>query len=334
MIKLRGRVTLFLTAMSLLIATGMFGFYYIKTLNGQSVEIIDAFTWTIVTLTTLGSYTAETALETSLGKLFTSIFVLLGISVFFIGAPLVLVPWFEKKVKNVLKPKPIPIPKKDHVIICGYSDIIDEVIDSLRVHEVDYVLIDNRIDMINICRQKQIPYILGDPSDDNVLLKANFNSAISLIAAMDDETNAFICLTADNIREDLRIIAIAEKTQNVKTLYASGANRVLNPKLIAGSILGRRACHDYVIEVSGKFAKFGDLEIRQYAIPAISFINKKSIRDLEIRSTTGAIIIGLWKGGKLLLNPDPDESLSEGTTILAMGTKRQLNSFHRLIGWI
>jgi voltage-gated potassium channel len=334
LIKLRGRVTLFLSAMALLIASGMFGFYYIKTLNGQSVEIIDAFTWTIVTLTTLGSYTAETALETSLGKLFTSIFVILGISVFFIGAPLVLVPWFEKKVKNVLKPKPIPIPKKDHVIICGYSDIIDEVIDSLRVHGVDYVLIDNRIDMINICRQKQIPYILGDPSDDNVLLKANFNSAISLIAAMDDETNAFICLTADNIREDLRIIAIAEKTQNVKTLYASGANRVLNPKLIAGSILGRRACHDYVIEVSGKFAKFGDLEIRQYAIPAISFINKKSIRDLEIRSSTGAIIIGLWKEGKLLLNPDPDESLSEGTTILAMGTKRQLNSFHRLIGWI
>jgi len=320
--------------MSLLIATGMFGFYYIKTLNGQSVEIIDAFTWTIVTLTTLGSYTAETVLETSVGKLFTSIFVILGISVFFIGAPLVLVPWFEKKVKNVLKQKPIPIPKKDHVIICGYSDIIDEVIDSLRVHGVDYVLIDNRIDMINICRQKQIPYILGDPSVDNVLLKANFNSAISLIAAMDDETNAFICLTADYIREDLRIIAIAEKTQNVKTLYASGANRVLNPKLIAGSILGRRACHDYVIEVSGKFAKFGDLEIRQYAIPAISFINKKSIRDLEIRSSTGTIIIGLWKEGKLLLNPDPDESLSEGTTILAMGTKRQLNSFHRLIGWI
>jgi voltage-gated potassium channel len=321
LVKLRGRVTLFLSALTLVIASGMLGFYYIKTIKGESFDIIDAFTWTIVTLTTLGSYTADTALETSLGKLFTSVFVILGISVFFIGAPLILVPWVEKKVKNVLKPKPIPIPDKDHVIICGYSDIIDEVIDSLRVHGVDYVLIDNRKDMIDICREKQIPYVFGDPSDDNILTRSNFNSAISLIAAMNDEMNAFICLTEDN-------------TQNVKTLYASGANRVLNPKLIAGSILGRRACHDYVIEVSGKFAKFGDLEIRQYAIPANSYITDRNIRDLEIRSRSGAIIIGLWKEGKLLLNPDPDESLSEGTTILAMGTKSQLNSFHRLIGWI
>ena len=334
MVKIRGRVTLFLSALTLVIASGMIGFYYIKTISGESFDIIDAFTWTIVTLTTLGSYTADTALETSLGKLFTSFFVILGISVFFIGAPLILVPWVEKKVKNVLKPKPISIPDKDHVIICGYSDIIDEVIDSLRIHGVDYVLIDNRKDMIDICREKQIPYVFGDPSDDNILTKSNFISAISLIAAMNDEMNAFICLTADNMREDIRIIAIAEKTQNVKTLYASGANRVLNPKLIAGSILGRRACHDYVIDVSGKFATFGDLEIRQYAIPSDSFISNRNIRDLEIRSKTGAIIIGLWKEGKLLLNPDPDEALSEGTTILVMGTKNQLNSFHRLIGWI
>jgi voltage-gated potassium channel len=312
----------------------MFGFYYIKTNMGETTNIIDAFTWTVVTLTTLGSYTADTALSTSIGKLFTSVFVILGISVFFIGAPLIIIPWVEKKVTNVLKPKPIPIPDKDHVIICGYSDIIDEVIESLRVHGVYYVITDNRKKMIDTCREKQIPYVFGDPSDADILMKANFNSAISLIAAMDDEMNAFVCLTANKLRDNLRIIAIAEKTQNVKTLYAAGASRVLNPKIIAGSILGRRACHDYVIEVSGKFAKFGDLEIRQYAIPIKSFIIDKTIRDLKIRSKTGAIILGLWKEGDLLLNPDSDEVLSEGTTILAMGTKNQLNSFHKLIGWI
>jgi Trk K+ transport system NAD-binding subunit len=316
------------------IATGMIGFYYIKTINGEYTDIIDAFTWTIVTLTTLGSYTSDTILDSSFGKLFTSTFVILGISVFFIGAPLVLVPWVEKKVKNVLKPKPIPIPEENHVIICGYSEIIDEVIDSLRIHEFNYLIIDNRKNMVDICREKQIPYVFGDPSDDDVLLKSNFNSAVSLIAAMDDEMNAFICLTANNMKEDIRIIAIAEKTQNVKTLFASGADRVLNPKLIAGSILGRRACHDYVIEVSGRFAKIGDLEIRQYAIPLNSFIDNRTIRDLEIRSKTGAIIIGLWKEGKLLLNPNPDEVLSKGTTMLLMGTKKQLNSFHKLVGWI
>ncbi len=310
----------------------MVGFYYLKIMEGGSPNIIDAFSWTITTLTTLGAYNSDTILDSSLGKLFTSLIVILGISVFFVGAPLVMVPWVERKVKSILKPKPLPLPTENHVIICGYSELIEEIIDSLKLHGFSYIVIDTKTSTIEECREKQIPYINGDPSDDDILNFAHIKKAASLIAALDDELNAFICLTAKNIREDIRIIAIAEKTDNVKTLYAAGANRVLNPKLITGSILGRRACHDYMIEVSGKFAKFGDLEIRQYAITSSSIIADMSIKDLQIRSRTGTIIIGLWKEGKLIINPESKEELTEGTTVLAMGTDKQLDLFYKLVG--
>jgi voltage-gated potassium channel len=309
----------------------MIGFYYIKIIDGANPTIIDAFSWTIVTLSTLGSYNSDLLLDTPLGKLFTSIIVILGITVFFIGAPLVIVPWIEKQVKNVLKPKPLPIPLKNHVIICGYNDLIDEVIDSLKLHGFPYLIIDKRSLIIDLCREKQIPFIEGDPMDEDILLFAHIKRAISLITSLDDEQNAFVCLTAKGLKEDVRIIAIAQKTRNVKTLYTAGANRVLNPKLISGSILGRRACHDFMIEVSGKFAKFGDLEIRQYAITSSSIIIDMSIRDLRVRSRTGAIIIGLWIEGNLVLNPSAEKRLALGTTVLVMGTDNQLDSFYKLV---
>lgn len=323
---------MFLASLLTVIIIGMIGFYYIKLMEGVNPNIVDAFSWTIVTLTTLGAYSGETIIESSLGKLFTSIIVILGISVFFVGAPLVMVPWIERRVQSILQPKPIALPKENHVIICGYNELIDEVIDALKLHGFSYIVIDSKSSSIDECREKQIPYIKGDPTDDDILNYAHIKKSVSLIAALNDELNAFICLTAKRIRDDIRIIAIAEKTRNVKTLYAAGAIRVLNPKLITGSILGRRACHDFMIEVSGKFAKFGDLEIRQYAITSSSLIADMSIKEVQIRSRTGTIIIGLWKEGELIINPESHEVLLEGTTVLAMGTDRQLDLFYKLIG--
>ncbi|MDG6219720.1 MAG: NAD-binding protein [Candidatus Thermoplasmatota archaeon] len=332
MIRLRGRITLFLIVVLFVILFGMLGFIYIKTLEGNSPTFIDAFSWVIVTLSTLGSYTADTTLNSPIGKLFTSIIVVLGLSIFFVGTPLVIIPWIEQRIKTVVRPRPSPIQKKDHVIICGYSEIIDEVMDALQLHNVGYVIIEDNEKNIKRLENEHIHYVKGDPTSDDILKKANIHLALSLIAAKNDEKNAFICLSAKSLAKNLRVIAISEKTNSAKTLYAAGATTVINPRIFAGSILGKRACHDYTLEVSGKFASFGDLEIRQYAILSSSIINGLKIRRARIRSVTGAIIIGLWREGKLLINPSPDEQLLEGITILAMGTKKQLDSLSKLTG--
>jgi Trk K+ transport system NAD-binding subunit len=330
MVKLRGRITLFLFVVFSVVLIGMVGFLYIKTLEGGSPTFIDAFSWTIVTLSTLGSYNTNTTLQTGLGQLFTSFVVILGISVFFIGTPLILAPWIERRIRSTLKPRPSTIQKKDHVIICGYSEIIDEVLDALKLHNVKYLIIEDNEKILKKLENKKIPYLKGDSTDDSILKKANIQSALSLIAAKNDEKNAFICLSAKSLVKNLRVISISERINSTKTLYAAGATTVINPRIFAGSILAKRACHDYSLDVSGKFANFGDLEIRQYAIAQSSIINGLKIKRARIRSVTGAIIIGLWTEGKLLINPSPDEQLFEGTTIIAMGTKKQLDFLSRL----
>jgi len=331
MAQLRGRFTLFLSAIILVIITGMMGYLSLQWNAGQDPTFIDAFSWTIITMTTLGAYNTATALNNSIGQLFTSLVVLLGISVFFFGAPLIFIPWMEKKISQLFQPRPISLPTQGHVIICGYGEIIDEVIDSIKLHTVPFVIIDNDHDVIRHCQEKHMPYVKGDPTKDEILKKANITDAFSLIAAKDDETNAFIALTAKGLNKTMNVLAISERTKNVMTLYAAGVNRVINPKIFAGSILGRRACHNFSLDVSGRFAMFGDLEIRQYAITSNSPIADRSIKDALIRSITGAIIIGLWKEGEFILNPSPEEGLTGGTTLVAIGTEKQLDSLYKLL---
>jgi CPA2 family monovalent cation:H+ antiporter-2 len=50
----------------------------------------------------------------------------------------------------------------------------------------------------------------------------------------------------------------------------------------------------------------------------------KLIRELELRTRTGASIVGIERGGTNLINPGPDEELQPGSQILLLGTPAQL----------
>jgi CPA2 family monovalent cation:H+ antiporter-2 len=52
----------------------------------------------------------------------------------------------------------------------------------------------------------------------------------------------------------------------------------------------------------------------------------KRIRELQLRTETGASIIGIERNGASLINPGPDEELQAGDQVLLLGTRAQLAS--------
>src|SRR6185436_17960978 len=53
----------------------------------------------------------------------------------------------------------------------------------------------------------------------------------------------------------------------------------------------------------------------------------KLILELELRTRTGASIVGIERaGGARLINPGPDEELQTGDRVLLLGTRTQLDS--------
>ena len=57
----------------------------------------------------------------------------------------------------------------------------------------------------------------------------------------------------------------------------------------------------------------------------------KPIRDLNMRTKTGATIVGLERGGENLVNPDPDERLQIGDKVLVLGSIAQLAAARALL---
>jgi CPA2 family monovalent cation:H+ antiporter-2 len=71
---------------------------------------------------------------------------------------------------------------------------------------------------------------------------------------------------------------------------------------------------------------FRDAALETVTIPAGSSGVGKRIRELQLRSLTGASIVGIERGGQSLINPDPDEELHVQDRLLLVGTRPQLNA--------
>ena len=61
-------------------------------------------------------------------------------------------------------------------------------------------------------------------------------------------------------------------------------------------------------------------------VPAASNAAGKFIRELALRTRTGASIVGLQRDGARIINPGPDEELYAGDEILLLGTRAQLDA--------
>jgi CPA2 family monovalent cation:H+ antiporter-2 len=67
-----------------------------------------------------------------------------------------------------------------------------------------------------------------------------------------------------------------------------------------------------------------DANVELVKMPADSAAARKLIRELQLRTQTGASIIGIERGGESLINPGPDEELRAGDQILLLGNRAQL----------
>jgi len=73
----------------------------------------------------------------------------------------------------------------------------------------------------------------------------------------------------------------------------------------------------------GGLLREADLEMLTLA--ASSAATGKLIRELQLRSETGAGIVGIERNGNSLVNPGPDEELQSGDQVLLLGTRAQLD---------
>ncbi len=301
--------------------------YLMHTFENRDYGFITGAYWVIVTMTTTGF--GEIYFTSTIGRLFTIVVILSGVMMIFaLLFPLVITPWLEETIRKRL-PSNVRDDLKNHIIICGYNQIVETLISELQEYKIPFMVIDENEKNIAQLISRKIICVHGDPADENTLLNSNILSAKMLIANQSDEKNAEIILTAKELGR-IEVIALVENISRAGYLKFAGADRVISPKTLFGTYIGRKAIDPLTDHLAGATKFFEDLNIVELPIYPRSVLIGKNLRDAGIRQKTGANVVGLWSGGRLSLNPHHNDIIKESSILLAVGNEEQLEALKKL----
>ncbi|WOV87788.1 potassium channel protein [Sporosarcina oncorhynchi] len=328
-INIRYRRLIFLLATTvLLVATAVIGFMYFEELS-----FFNALWMTIVSIMTIGY--GDIYPTTEEGRWFALILVPLGAGIvtyglgmgasYFIEQHLSEKVWvkrMEKQISNL----------SEHIVICGFGRVAQQVYKQLRDDEEDVPLIvihDNEEDLKEAL-EPHVLRIIGDPTDKETLRKARVDHAQALITALSsDADNVFITLTAKSLNEDITIAARAEKDGSEDILTKAGATSVINPSIIGGRELAMS-----IIKPTGT-VYINDLirsEEKEFMVGEIDLNQDESIigstiDDADLRKEFDITLVAILRKGELISNPDLDEQLQAGDKLIVIGNQEKIEAF-------
>ena len=301
--------------------------YLMYNFENKHYDFITAIYWVIISMTTVGY--GDIYFNSSIGHFYTIVVVLSGVVMIFgYLFPLVVTPQLERTLRKEL-PSRVPPDLDNHIIICGYNQLVETLIAELDENRIPFVVIDEIEKNIRHLISRKIICIHGEASDGNVLLNSNICSGRILIANQNDERNAAIILTAKGLC-DIKIISLVEDISKAGYLKYAGADRVISPKTLFGTYIGRKAVDPLTDHLAGATRFFENLNIVEFPIYPGSPLVSTKLKDAKIRKETGSNIVGLWTAGRLSLNPKPDDIIKESSVLLAVGTEGQLEALKKL----
>lgn len=297
----------------------------------------DALYMTVITLTTVGF--GEIHPLSSSGRLFTMVLITLGVGFVFYMFGTITQIMVEGELKKLLGRRKLEkklTTLKNHHVICGYGRIGQLICQEIAGKPLPFVVIENDPHLIKTIEEKGYPYIQGDATREDILLKANIPNAKGLVACVSsDADNVYIILTARSLNQNLYILARVCDEKAERNLLQAGANRVISPyhlgaRKMAQAIL-RPAVTDF-IEVAVHRGGM-ELQIEEIPVRAVSHLTDVTLRESGIRKELGLIIIAIQKAsGEMLYNPSSEARIEIGDTLIAMGDPKNLNKLENILG--
>jgi voltage-gated potassium channel len=323
----RGELLPFLRRLAVLIglilalqAAGTVGF-----MITENVSVWDGFVWTLDTVATIGAIPDPQGTD---GQIVKVLLIMLGVGTLFYA--LVTVTEFfvaghlgeileERRTLNKIEDL------SDHHLICGFGRVGRQVARDLTTGEVDFVVIDDLPENKEIADGMGALFLLGRPSDDEMLRAAGIERAISVLACVDsDAENIFTCLTARELRSDITIVARAAVEDSEKKLLRAGANRVISPYKTSGAEMARLALHPQVataVDVAPEY-RMEEIEVTEGCEGVGQAIG-------DVRGS--AVIAALRRtDGQVQPQPPADRVLRPGDVVVAMGTVDALERLEAL----
>ncbi|WP_372756709.1 TrkA family potassium uptake protein [Mariniflexile sp.] len=320
------------TAVFLMVFILLVGVVGYRLISGYSW--VDAIYMTVITMTTVGF--GEVVPLDQGSKIFT-IILILG-SVLIMGYALSIITEYILSKNNIEELKYRRMQKqidsfKNHVVICGYGRNGKQAAKKLLAHNKEFVVIDKNREMEERLQLDEVPYVIGNANEDEVLLQAGINRASSFISALpDDADNLFVVLSTRQINKNINIISRASHESSYDKLKFAGANNVILPDKIGGDHMASLVVVPGLMEFLDNLSIVGksDINVEEVAVEKLfSSGELKTIKDLDLRKKTGCTIIGYKdEKGDYTVNPEAELLLVPNSKIIVLGRPEQIESLN------
>src|SRR4051794_8131871 len=270
-------------------------------------------------------------------RILTMFLVLAGISIFaYIGSLVVEAiargviggMWGERRRRRAIEAL------RDHYVICGFGRVGRRVAEEFLHERAPFVVLDYSLEAKEAAEEAGVLFIEGNGTDDDDLRSTGLERARGLVAASDDDSdNLYIALSAKAANPHLLVVARASNEDAAKKLRLAGADRIVQPYQAAGRSMANlllrpqvTAFVDVVTSAAGTDLRFEEIEVTTECGQG-----GRSIRDLDIRKETGALIVALRKrDGTFDTTPTPEAVVDVGDVLIAAGTEDELRALESL----
>ncbi|MXV38740.1 potassium channel protein [Flavobacteriaceae bacterium Ap0902] len=326
------KITIVFFILLIFLGLGTLGYILI-----EDFTFVDALYMSVITLSTVGF--GEVNQLSEAGRLFTIFLILSGVGLIAYAASIFAEELVSGKIVNYYKKRNVENKVKkidEHVIICGFGRNGRQAARKLKTYNKPFIVVEHQVKELDPTHGiKDVIFVNGDATNDDVLERAQIRKATALISALpSDADNLFIVLTARQINPKLKIISRASNRTSMRKLKIAGADNVIMPDKIGGEHMASLIVTPDLIEFLDKISVDSSRHINMIEVSVEDLPKEflgKNIRQLNLRSNTGCTIIGLKdNNGDYQINPEYYTVLEPGMHFIVLGRPEQINKLNQL----
>jgi len=248
----------------------------------------------------------------------------------------------------------------DHVVVAGFGRVGQMLVRMLYFQGHAVLVIDTNEAVLQLLRDRKIPYLFGDASSTLVLEKANLQHARAMAIALPDPMATRLTLNrALSLAPDLDVTVRAHVDDEINALYQLGSQEVVQPEFEAALEMGahlllhlndsayivqqlvnryrNRRYRDILPERTEYWGadnletEIEGLAHQWYVLEPENLLVGQSIAQADLRHTTGATIMAIEREKEIYRYPAGKTIFESGDRLLVVGNPEEQAAFARLV---
>jgi CPA2 family monovalent cation:H+ antiporter-2 len=247
----------------------------------------------------------------------------------------------------------LPMRREGHVIIIGFGLNGRNLAEVLKETSLPYVVLELNSDTVLRMKKRGEPIFYGDGTSPEILHKLGIDTAKTLVVAISDPVSTRRIVQIAR-KENPRIYTIVRTryTTEMEELVELGANEVIPEEFETSIEIFARVLHHYQVprnllmdqierirsgsyevlrrvelpvkNLPEKCEIISDIETETFLLDERAAAVGRSIKDLKIRTRTGATVIAVRRNGEVIPSPEPEFILKSGDVLYLIGKRENV----------